>query len=52
MEYRRREGSDTWHWRRDCHNWPKKGYTRSPRKPSSGELDNECKAKDRRDRKK
>lgn len=43
--YRRRKNSDTWHWCRNCSNWPTSDYeevTTSGR-PSSGELDNQCK---------
>ena len=49
--YRRLKGSDTWHWCRNCSNWPTSNYetvTTSGR-PSSGELDNECKAKEKDD---
>jgi hypothetical protein len=50
-EFRKRKGSDTWHWCTNCSNWPtgKVGvdfdvrYTR----PSSGELDNQCLAKEK-----
>ena len=47
--YRRKKGSDTWHWCTNCSFWPTSDYdevTTSGR-PSSGELCNECKAKDR-----
>lgn len=45
--YRRKKDSDTWHWCKNCSNYPsgtdvEKSYT----KPTSGELCNECKAKD------
>jgi hypothetical protein len=47
-EYRRRKGSDVWHWCRNCSNWPTSNYdTRDTKPTSSGELDNECLAKDR-----
>lgn len=47
--YRRKSDSDTWHWCRNCSNYPtgldvKVSYT----KPTSGELCNECKAKEDR----
>jgi len=52
--YRKKKGSDTWHWCKNCPYWPKDsedydevtlpGRTR----PSSGELDNGCLAKERR----
>jgi hypothetical protein len=44
-EYRRRKGSDTWHFCSNCSNWPGVGYERSRSKPRSGELCNECKSK-------
>ena len=50
MAYRKRKGRDTWHWRPDCSNWPTSDYSQKPTKPSSGELCNECKAKDKRRR--
>ena len=48
MPYRRRNDSDTWHWCRNCSNWPKSNYNERATKPRSGKLDRECKAKDRR----
>ena len=47
--YRRRKGNDTWHWCTNCTNWPTSNYeevTTSGR-PTTGELDNECLAKER-----
>ena len=46
-EYRKLKTSDTWHWCKNCTKWPTKDYTSTHFKPSSGELCNECKAKDR-----
>lgn len=47
--YRKRKDSDTWHWERDCSNYPPPSRSTSrPSKPSSGELCNECKAKAKR----
>lgn len=46
MAYRKREGSDTWHWCRNCNNWPTSGYTERTSRPS-GDLCNECKSKER-----
>jgi hypothetical protein len=46
--YRKRKGTDTWHWCRNCSNWPTSNYeeiTTSGR-PTSGELDNECRSKE------
>jgi hypothetical protein len=45
--YARRKGSDTWHWCRNCSNFPTVNVERSPTKPRSGELCNECQAKER-----
>lgn len=47
MAYRRRKSSDTWHWCRNCPQYPTSGYVQSARKPASGELCNTCKAKER-----
>jgi hypothetical protein len=51
MAYRRKKGSDAWHWCENCSNWPTgtagKDYDESYTKPTSGELDNECKAKEK-----
>ena len=41
-EYRKRVGSDTWHFCSNCSNWPISGYTRSSTRPTSGEFCNEC----------
>lgn len=46
-EYRRKKGSDTWHWCKNCSNWPTSDYEVRYTKPTTGELDNECKAKER-----
>lgn len=46
-EYRKVKGSDTWHWCKNCSKWPTSGYESSLTKPASGELCNECKAKER-----
>jgi len=43
--YRRRKGSDTWHFCSNCSNWPTSNYDTSYTKPSSGELCDECQAK-------
>ena len=45
--YRRKKGSDTWHWCSNCSNWPKSDYDSKPSKPSSGELCDQCLAKDK-----
>ena len=41
-----RGNSDTWHWCRNCSNWPTVDCEERYSKPSSGELCNECRAKD------
>ncbi|MBZ5639204.1 MAG: hypothetical protein LAO51_10695 [Acidobacteriia bacterium] len=48
MPYRRKKGSDTWHWCKNCSNWPTTPgtYEEQYTKPTTGELDNECKAKE------
>lgn len=48
-KYRRRRDSDAWHWCRNCSNWPTYNYIESDSKPTSGELDNECRAKEKDD---
>jgi hypothetical protein len=46
-KYVKAKGSDTWHWCRNCSNYPTNiGDTKSI-KPTSGELCNQCKTKDR-----
>jgi hypothetical protein len=47
-EYRRRVTSDVWHFVKSCRWWPRKSYELRERKPTSGELCNECLAKERR----
>ncbi len=44
-EYRKRYGSDTWHWRTDCINYPQSDYRSSRGAPAFGELCNQCKAR-------
>lgn len=45
--YRRLEGRDAWHFCSNCSNWPKRPdkYEEQSTKPTSGELDNECRSK-------
>jgi len=46
-EYRRRKGRDTWHWCRNCSNWPTgRDIETRYSKPTSGELCDECRSKD------
>jgi len=52
IKYRRRDKSDTWHWCTNCPNWPReKPYEEieieEGKRPSYGELDNTCRAKER-----
>ncbi len=48
--YRRKKDSDTWHWCTNCSNWPTSEYEEvtlpDNERPSFGELDNECKARE------
>jgi hypothetical protein len=46
--YRRRKGNDTWHWRRNCSNWPTTNYEEvtTAGRPTTGELDNEYRSKE------
>lgn len=46
MAYRKKKGSDTWHWCRNCEHWPTSDYDEQTNKPTSGELCNQCKSKD------
>lgn len=45
MEYRKRHGTDTWHFCTNCSNWPTSGYESRTTRPTTGELDNQCIAK-------
>jgi hypothetical protein len=45
--YKRKKGSDTWHWCRNCSQYPTGSDTEtSSSKPSSGELCNQCRGKE------
>ena len=46
MKYRKRKGTDTWHWCRNCSNWPTSDYVEQNTKPTTGEQCNECRSKD------
>ena len=48
--YRRRVKSDVWHWIPECRWWPRVWplFRERTRKPKSGELCNECRAKAKR----
>jgi hypothetical protein len=47
--YRRKRDKDTWHWCTNCSNWPTSDYVEEKRnsRPTNGELDNECLAKEK-----
>ena len=48
--YRRKKGSDTWHWCKNCSTYPTENYekiTKEGKRPSYGELCNECRAKEK-----
>lgn len=47
MVYRRRKDSDAWHRCRNCSNWPTEDFVEQDDKPTTGELDNEYKSKER-----
>ena len=48
MAYRKRESNDTWHFCKNCSNWPTtQPYKEQDAKPTTGEFCNECLAKDR-----
>jgi hypothetical protein len=42
--YRRKKGSDTWHYCANCSDWPTSNYDEQDGKPR-GEICNECLAK-------
>jgi hypothetical protein len=45
--YRRRRGRDTWQFCSNCSNWPTSDYVERDRKPATGELCDQCEAKQR-----
>ena len=45
--YRKKKGSDTWHFCSNCLNWPTSDYSTSTTKPTSGELCNQCRSKEK-----
>jgi len=45
--YRRKNDSDTWHWCSNCSDWPTSNYKEVNTKPTSGELCNQCRAKEK-----
>lgn len=46
LEYRKRKGTDIWHWCTNCSQWPTANYDSQKvmigERPKNGELDNEC----------
>jgi hypothetical protein len=46
MTYRKIKGSDTWHFCTNCSRWPTSNYDQEQSKPTTGELCNECRAKE------
>lgn len=45
--YVKAQGSDTWHWCRNCTSYPSQvGSTHDGGRPSSGELCDQCKGKE------
>ena len=46
-KYRRKRGSDTWHYYSNCTNWPTSDYDEQYSKPTTGELCNQCMDKEK-----
>jgi len=48
-EYRRIKGKDTWHWCKSCQHWPTSNFDSNytTTRPTTGELCNECKGKEK-----
>lgn len=46
MTYRKRKNSDTWHFCKNCSKWPTSDYVEQSTKPKTGELCDECRAKE------
>jgi two-component system cell cycle response regulator CpdR len=44
--YRRTHGSQTWHFRLDCSNWPVENYEERDNEPALDQVCNECKSKE------
>lgn len=47
MSYRKIKGKDTWHFCKNCSNWPTSNFDEKATKPTSGELCNECMGKEK-----
>lgn len=52
VTYRRKRGSDVWHWCTNCEDWPVTNYAEQDlpvgMRPSTGELDDDCLAREKR----
>ena len=50
--YRKKKGTDTWHWCQNCTKWPEFNYDQERlqgrERPKTGELCEECNAKETR----
>jgi len=46
-EYRKKKGSDTWHFCRNCSRWPTSNFESKNSKPTGDELCDECLSKKR-----
>jgi len=44
--YRKKKGTDTWHWCKNCGNYPTADYTETTTRPSY-DLCNQCKDKEK-----
>jgi hypothetical protein len=49
MTWRRKGTRDTWHFCKNCSNWPTEDYEEKTTKPTSGELCDQCLAKQKAD---
>lgn len=48
-KYRKRKGQhDEWHFCTNCSNWPTSNYIERTTRPTTGELCNQCRSKERR----
>lgn len=45
MSYVQAPGSDTWHWCRNCSNYPSSIAKSQGTRPTTGELCNQCRSK-------
>ena len=45
--YRKKRGTNMWHFCSNCADWPKEEYEEQQRIPLSGQLCNECRAKEK-----